>query len=79
MITGAQIREAGALLGWPPTALARAARMRPTTVQRAEATDGEPAITTVQANAIQAALEAAGIIFIEENSEGPGVRLRKRL
>jgi hypothetical protein len=27
--------------------------------------------------ALQAALEAAGVIFIEENGEGPGVRLRK--
>jgi hypothetical protein len=25
-----------------------------------------------------AALEAAGVIFVEENGEGPGVRLRKR-
>jgi hypothetical protein len=28
-------------------------------------------------DAIQRALEAAGVLFIEENSEGPGVRLRK--
>jgi transcriptional regulator with XRE-family HTH domain len=27
--------------------------------------------------AIQRALESAGVIFIEENDEGPGVRLRK--
>ncbi len=27
--------------------------------------------------AIRAALEAAGVIFVEENGEGPGVRLRK--
>lgn len=26
---------------------------------------------------IRAALEAAGVIFVEENGEGPGVRLRK--
>jgi hypothetical protein len=28
--------------------------------------------------AIRAALEAAGVIFIDENGEGPGVRLRKK-
>ena len=28
-------------------------------------------------NAIRLTLEAAGIIFIDENGEGPGVRLRK--
>ena len=27
--------------------------------------------------AISAALEAAGVVFAEENGEGPGVRLRK--
>jgi hypothetical protein len=27
---------------------------------------------------MRAALEAAGIIFVEENGEGPGVRLRKK-
>jgi hypothetical protein len=27
--------------------------------------------------AIRAALESAGVIFVEENGEGPGVRLRK--
>ncbi len=31
---------------------------------------------TAQA-AIRAALEAAGVIFVAENGEGPGVRLRK--
>jgi hypothetical protein len=28
--------------------------------------------------AIRAALKAAGVIFIDENGEGPGVRLRKK-
>ena len=27
---------------------------------------------------IRAAFEAAGVIFIDENGEGPGVRLRKK-
>ena len=27
--------------------------------------------------AVRSALEAAGVIFIDENGEGPGVRLRK--
>ena len=27
--------------------------------------------------AIRAALETAGVIFVEENGEGPGVRLKK--
>jgi len=35
---------------------------------------------SVSADAIEAirtALEAAGVIFVEENGDGPGVRLRK--
>jgi hypothetical protein len=28
--------------------------------------------------AIRAALEAVGVIFIDENGEGPGIRLRKK-
>lgn len=28
--------------------------------------------------AIRAALEAAGVIFVDENGEGPGVGLKKR-
>jgi hypothetical protein len=27
--------------------------------------------------ALRGALEAAGVIFVEENGDGPGVRLRK--
>jgi hypothetical protein len=29
-------------------------------------------------DAMRAALEAAGVIFVDENGHGPGVRLRKR-
>jgi transcriptional regulator with XRE-family HTH domain len=42
--------------------------------------DFERGARTPHANnlaAIQRALEAAGVIFIESNGDGPGVRLRK--
>ncbi|MDK8871614.1 transcriptional regulator [Paracoccus sp. SSJ] len=35
------------------------------------------AVAEPSVNAIRTALEAAGVIFINENGEGPGVRLRK--
>lgn len=35
----------------------------------------DPRISTM--SAIQRALESAGVIFVAENGEGPGVRLRK--
>ena len=36
-----------------------------------------PVTTGESPSAIRAALESAGVIFVEENGEGPGVRLRK--
>ncbi len=75
MITGAQIREARALLGWSRSKLAGLAKMRPATVQRAEASDAEAAITLAHRSAIRSILEEAGIEFT--NGGEPGVRLRK--
>jgi hypothetical protein len=45
------------------------------TVRRFEQGRAVPIPATLAA--IQRALEAAGVIFVEENGEGPGVRLRK--
>src|SRR5829696_7132413 len=42
MITGAQIRQARELLGWPPTRLAQRAKVHSAIVRRAESVDGEP-------------------------------------
>ena len=50
--------------------------MRLSAIQKAEACEGEPTITSVAQEAIQRALEAAGVTFVEMNGEGPGVRLR---
>ena len=63
------------MLGWTQGELAEAARLARQTV-----VDFERGARTPYANnlsAIRAALEAAGVIFVEENGEGPGVRLRK--
>jgi transcriptional regulator with XRE-family HTH domain len=54
--------------------LAKAANVSPDTVARLErGEDLKPATVA----AIRAALESAGVIFIDQNGEGPGVRLRK--
>jgi transcriptional regulator with XRE-family HTH domain len=45
------------------------------TLARMEMDEGSPRPGTL--SAIRGALEAAGIIFVDENGEGPGVRLRK--
>ena len=73
MITGAQIREARALLGWQQRRLAERAKLRAETIARAESADGEPPITIAQATAVQKAIEAAGVEFT--NGDTPGVGL----
>jgi hypothetical protein len=39
---------------------------------------GEPRSRPLDLGLVRERLEAAGVIFVEENGEGPGVRLRKR-
>ena len=43
-----------------------------------EASEGVPSATARNIEKIQKTLQAAGVIFIDEDDEGPGVRLRKR-
>jgi transcriptional regulator with XRE-family HTH domain len=54
--------------------LAEMAKVSPTTISKLEA--GEE-LKPRTLDAIKAALENAGVIFVDENGEGPGVRLRK--
>jgi transcriptional regulator with XRE-family HTH domain len=70
-----QCRMARAALGWGVRDLAAAAKVSIDTVVRFERGD-ELMNRTVEA--IQRALEAEGIEFIDENGGGAGVRVRKR-
>ena len=72
------MRAGRALLRWSAEDLAKRAKVGVATVRRAEATDGRLSITEANCEAIAQAL-AAGVIFVEENGEGPGVRLRKKV
>lgn len=76
-ITGAQIRAARAMLRWRADDLASKAKLGVATVRRAEQEDGPVSMTASNASAIVRALEAAGVIFINDDDQGPGVRLRK--
>ncbi|WP_210486592.1 helix-turn-helix domain-containing protein [Microvirga antarctica] len=71
-----QCRMARAGLGIGVRKLAELAKVSTNTITRLEA--GEE-LKERTVDAVKAALEAAGVIFIAENGEGPGVRLRKRL
>ena len=74
MVTSAQLRAARGLLNWTVRDLAERAGVHRNTVTRIETDATAPGHAL---SAVQAALEAAGVIFIDENGEGPGVRLRK--
>jgi hypothetical protein len=78
-LTSAQIRAARALVRWSAEDLARESNLGVTTIRRAELTEGETTMTIVNDLAARRALEAAGVVFIDEDASlGPGVRLRKQ-
>jgi hypothetical protein len=76
MITASQCRAARGLLDWTQQELADAAHVGVATVRVFEAEAAETRHATLAA--LRRAFEAAGIEFIDENSGGVGVRLRKR-
>lgn len=73
-----QVKAARMLLAWSQDDLAREAGIGLGTLKRLEADDGDLGGRPATAAAIVSALESAGIIFVADNEEGPGVRLRKR-
>jgi predicted transcriptional regulator len=77
MLTAEQIRSARATVRWDQKRLAAAADVSLETIKRLEGMTGMVAANVTTVSAIKRALESAGIIFIAENGEGPGVRLRK--
>ena len=77
-VIAAQIRAASGLCGFSQAALAEAAGVSSMTVKRAEGS-GKPYPAQKALDAIFAALEGAGVVFIPENGGGVGVRLAKPL
>jgi transcriptional regulator with XRE-family HTH domain len=74
-MTPAQCRAARGLLNWNQDDLATRAEVSDVTVRNFENEKSTPQRATLAA--VRRALESAGVIFVEENGEGPGVRLRK--
>ena len=77
MISVEQLRAARGLLGWSQSQLADRAGLSLPTVKRFETGKGAN-VSDDARRKLKNALEAAGVIFIQENGGGPGVRLRKR-
>lgn len=76
MTIPAQIRAARALAGLSQPQVAEAAGLSAMTVKRAEGSS-QPSASAEAVAAIRAVLEAAGVVFLPENGNGPGVALRK--
>ena len=72
----AQTRAARGLLGWSQSQLAEASGIGLSTIRRMEASGGPLRGTAGNVWKVQQALEEAGVIFIDADDDGPGVRLR---
>jgi predicted transcriptional regulator len=70
-----QLKLARVALGLSVRQAAEIAGVSHETITRMEAGRADVKATTV--GKVRAAMEAAGVIFVEENGEGPGVRLKK--
>ena len=73
-----KLKAARRFAGWSQEELATASDVSLPTIKRLEAAEGRLAGRQTTSHKIRAALELAGIEFINENGGGPGVRLRKR-
>ena len=74
-ITASQCRAARALIGWSRKQLAQSALIAERTLVDFERGARNPLGRTLLD--IRRALEEAGVIFIDEDELGPGVRLRE--
>jgi DNA-binding XRE family transcriptional regulator len=77
IVTGEHFRGARAMARLEQSELASRASVSVETIKRFERTTGAISANVATMAAVISALEAAGVIFVEENGEGPGVRLRK--
>ena len=76
MLSAKQLRAARALIGWEQSHLANATGLAIGTIRRMEASDGPVRGNARNVWKVQRSLEEAGVIFINENGGGAGVRLK---
>jgi hypothetical protein len=74
LTTSEQLRAARAMLLMAPEALSQASRLPLATIQRLEGARGAMSVDESTLEALQRALEAAGVEFTDDG--GPGVRMK---
>lgn len=74
-LTPDQCRAGRALLGWSQDQLAAKSKVAKATIANFEAYKREPYDRTL--SDLRQVMEAAGVLFIDQNGEGTGARLRK--
>ena len=77
VLTSEQIRAARALLRWEQKDLSATSKVSLPTVKRLEAKPGSVKANAVTVEALRRALEGGGVVFIDQDGGGPGVRLSK--
>jgi predicted transcriptional regulator len=76
-LTSEMIRAGRMLVRWDQKTLAEAAGVSHVTVRRLEAKPGPLAAERSTIAKLRSALESAGIVFVEDDGEGQGLRLKK--
>jgi transcriptional regulator with XRE-family HTH domain len=76
-LLGKQIAAARVLAGLSQSELATAANISVPTLRRMEANEGPSSGYVNNVEAVRRALESK-IVFVDDNGDGPGVRLRKQ-
>lgn len=75
MLTGNQIRAARHALRWSVQDLSSQSSVSVSTIKRIEVVDDVPPVSAPNLNAVQSALEAAGIEFVGAPDDAPGIRI----
>ena len=75
MLTSDQIRMSRAALGWSIAKLSEKSSVSVSTIKRLESQEGFTKATEANLRLIRETLQAAGIEFIGDADDGPGVRL----
>jgi len=76
VLTGAQLRAARGLLNLSVVKLAEQTGLAINTIRKAESENGNVPVTQATSTLLRTSFEQLGIVFIEADELGPGVRLR---